>query len=186
LLLEFFNDPEQRLRDEAFEFATKKNKELPPLEAALKSRYVDLRKKAVEALIQKRTKAALGALVSALADPDKDVRLRALGAVVAADARDVLLQALAGPHADVRARAACALAAHGSPEALPALLELATAPKPAEKEREGDRSPSQRSRRCSTTRTPGCGPRPRRRSPAWPAPTGSTPTGRRSSIPTRR
>src|SRR5207237_4249783 len=55
LLLTFFNDPDPKLREEAFAFAVKKSKELEPLEAGLCSRYVDTRKAAVGALIKKHT-----------------------------------------------------------------------------------------------------------------------------------
>jgi ParB family chromosome partitioning protein len=138
LLLEFYNDPEPMLRTEAFTTATAKNKELPPLEAALLSQYADVRKLAVEALIKKHTAPAQSLLVKALADADKDVRQLALGALVGEDARGPLVTALASPHADVRVRAARALARHGDSAALAPLLALATAPEPAERERQVD------------------------------------------------
>jgi ParB family chromosome partitioning protein len=138
LLLEFYNDPDPKLREEAFAFAVRKNKELPPLEAALTSQYVDVRKQAVDGLIKKHTAAAQALLVRALADPDKDVRQQALGALVGDDAHGPLTGALASPYADVRVRAAQALARHGAPQALAPLLALASAPQPAEKERRDD------------------------------------------------
>jgi ParB family transcriptional regulator, chromosome partitioning protein len=138
LLLEFYNDPEATLRQEAFTTAVAKNKELPPLEAAQLSQYADVRKLAVEALIKKHTAPAQALLVKALADADKDVRQLALGALVGDDARDPLMAALASPHADVRVRAARALARHGDSAALAPLLALATAPEPAERERQAD------------------------------------------------
>src|SRR5262249_52757777 len=110
LLLEFYNDPEPMLRQEAFTAAVNKNKELPPLEAALLGQYPDVRRLAVEALIKKHTAPAQALLVKALADASKEVRQLALGALVGDDARGPLTQALASPHADVRARAAQALA----------------------------------------------------------------------------
>jgi ParB family chromosome partitioning protein len=138
LLLEFYNDPEPALRQEAFATATAKNKDLPPLEAALLAQYPDVRRLAVDALVKKHTAAAQALLVKALADPDKDVRQLALGALVGADARGPLAAALANPHADVRVRAARALARHGDAAALPPLLALATAPEPPERERQAD------------------------------------------------
>ena len=42
LLLEFFNDPDPKLREEGFAFAIRKNKELPPLESALLAQYPDV------------------------------------------------------------------------------------------------------------------------------------------------
>lgn len=138
LLLEFFNDPDPKLRDEAFEFATKKNKEVELLQTALGSRHTDIRKKAVEGLIKKRSDAAQRLLVTALADPERDVRGLALTALIDADARPALVNALAAPHDDIRVRAAQALAKYGDPAALPVLRELATRPKPDQKERVSD------------------------------------------------
>ena len=138
LLLEFFNDPDPRLRADAFAFASAKTKGLEFLDAGLASRYADLRKSSVDALIKKHTPAAQALLVRALADEEKAVRLAALDSLVGADAQDALTQALASPHADVRLRAAKALARHGAPAALAPLLALATAPEPPEKERQAD------------------------------------------------
>ncbi|WP_406694960.1 HEAT repeat domain-containing protein [Singulisphaera sp. Ch08] len=138
LLLEFFNDPDPTLRDDAFEFANKKTKGLEFLDAGLSSRYPDIRKRSVEALVKKRTKAAQALLVRAVGDEDRDVRLAALESLVVADARPELAKALDNPHADVRLRAARALAGHGDVAALQPLLALATEPEPLEAERKGD------------------------------------------------
>lgn len=138
ILLDFFNDPDSKLRDEAFEFAAKKNKELELLQTALKSKYVDIRRKAVEGLIKKRIPAAQKLLVNALGDPEKEVRRFALSALIDAEARDELVNALAAPHDDIRVWTARALAAQGDSAALPVLRELATRPKPEQKERESD------------------------------------------------
>jgi ParB family chromosome partitioning protein len=138
LLLEFYNDADARLREEAFAFAVRKTKELPPLETALQAQYPDVRKLAVEALIKKHTNASQALLVKALADANKGVRQLALGALVGEDAQGPLTEALSSPHPDIRARAACALARHGAGSALAPLLALATAPEPQEKERRPD------------------------------------------------
>ncbi len=87
LLLEFYNDPEAMLRQDAFTAAVRKTKELPPLETALHAQYPDVRKLAVDALIKKHTKASQALLVKALADTDKDVRQLALGALVGENAQ---------------------------------------------------------------------------------------------------
>jgi ParB family chromosome partitioning protein len=138
LLLEFYNDADPQLREDAFAFAVRKNKELPPLEAALRSQYADVRGRAVEALIKKHTAASQALLAQALTDADKDVRQAALAALVGDDAQGPLTQALTSPHADVRVRAARALARHGAGSALAPLLALATAPEPLERERQAD------------------------------------------------
>jgi ParB family chromosome partitioning protein len=138
LLLEFFNDPEPMLRQDAFAAAVAKNKELPPLEASLLSQYSNVRRLAVEALIKKHAAPAQALLVKALADTDQDVRQLALGALVGDDARGPLHNALASSHADVRVRAARALARHGEPSVLAPLLALATAPEPPQRERQAD------------------------------------------------
>ncbi len=138
LLLEFFNDPDPALRDEAFAFALKKTKGLEFLEAALGSRHPDLRKKAVEGLIKKPSAASQALLVRALDDEDKAIRRAALGSLVDADALPALAKALDNAHPDVRLLAAKALARCGDPKAFAPLVELATAPEPEEKERQAD------------------------------------------------
>jgi ParB family chromosome partitioning protein len=138
LLYEFFNDPDPGVRAEAFGFATKKNKEIAVLETALASRYPDARKLAVEALIKKHSKAAQQVLLRAIADPDREVRLLAVNALVDDDAKAPLKEAMQSRLTDVRVRAAAALAKHGDASTLPVLRALATAPEPEQKERVGD------------------------------------------------
>ncbi len=138
LLLEFFNDPDANLRGEAFAFALKKTKGLEFLEAALGSRYPDLRMKAVEGLVKKHTAASQALLVRALDDEDKAVRQAALDSLVDADALPALTKAIDNAHPDVRLRAAKALARHGDSKAFAPLVALATAPEPEEKERQAD------------------------------------------------
>jgi ParB family chromosome partitioning protein len=138
LLLEFFNDADPALRAEAFTFAAKKTRGLEILDAALGSRYADLRKRAVDALVQKHTAPAQALLLRALEDEDRNVRLEALEALIAADTRPALTQALGSARADVRLRAAKALARHGDTKALAPLIALATAPEPEEPERKKD------------------------------------------------
>ena len=138
LLYEFFNDADSGLRREAFEFATKKNKDIGVLETCLLSKYADARRLAVEALIKKHSKAAQKVLLRALADADRDVRLLAVRALVDDDAKDALTEALRSERADIRVRAAAALARHGDAASYPVLLELATAPEPQQRERVSD------------------------------------------------
>jgi ParB family chromosome partitioning protein len=134
LLLEFYNDPDPQLREEAFAFASSKTKELEPLATGLRAHYPDIRQRAVEALVKKRTAAAQALLVVALDDTQQEIRLKAMTALVSTDAQAPLKQALKSPHADVRVAAARALAYHGLPESLAPLLTLATAPEPAKDE----------------------------------------------------
>jgi ParB family chromosome partitioning protein len=136
LLLEFYNDHDPKLREDAFNFAVNKTKELGPLEAALASQYADVRRRGVEGLIKKHTKPAQALLVHALADKETMVRQPAVDALVDEDARQPLAEALKGPHPDVVVRAAGALAAHGDREVLKPLLALATAPEPQQPERQ--------------------------------------------------
>ncbi len=138
LLYEFFNDADPGLRKEAFEFATKKNKDLGVLETALASRFPDARKLAVEGLIKKHSKAAQQVLLRAIADPDRDVRLLAVNALVDDDAKGPLKEAMKSDRADIRVRAAAALAKHGDETTYLVLTELASAPEPQLKERVSD------------------------------------------------
>jgi ParB family chromosome partitioning protein len=130
LLLEFLGDADPKLREEAFEFAVKRNKELEPLAAALRSPFADVRKRAVDALVKRHSKAAQALLATALADADKDVRQAALAALIGDDVDDALRAALSSEHDDVRARAARALARHGDAEVLGTLARLVSAPEP--------------------------------------------------------
>jgi ParB family chromosome partitioning protein len=138
LLLEFFNDPDPALRGDAFAYALTKTKGLEFLEAALASRYADLRKRTVDQLIKKHTPAAQVLLVRALDDEDREVRLAAMESLVDADALPALAQAIGSTYPDIRLRAAKAFARHGDPRALEPLLALATAPEPVEPERRDD------------------------------------------------
>jgi ParB family chromosome partitioning protein len=138
LLLEFFNDPDANLRGEAFTFSLKKTKGLEFLEAALGSRYPDLRTKAVEGLVKKHTAGSQALLVRALNDEDKAVRRLSLDSLIDADALPALTSALDNTHPDVRLRAAKTLARHGDSRAFGPLVALATAPEPDEKERQSD------------------------------------------------
>lgn len=133
LLYEFFNDADPGVRKEAFEFAVKKNKELPPLEAALQSRYPDARLLAIDGLLKKHTKAAQAVILTALTDITPEVRQAAVTALVEDDAKDALANALSAEQPDVRVRAAAALARFGDPAALTVLRDLAFAPEPDDK-----------------------------------------------------
>ena len=131
LLLEFYNDPDPALRGEAFDFATaKQKKELEPLQTALRSRHADVRRRAVDALVKRHTKAAQSLLATALADDDAKVRQAALDSLIGDDVTEALRGALDSPHLDVHARAAKALARHGDVTALKSLAALAAAPEP--------------------------------------------------------
>ena len=138
LLYEFFNDADPGLRREAFEFATKKNKEIAVLETALKSRFPDTRKLAVEGLIKKHSKAAQQVLLKVIGDADKDVRLLAVNALVDDDAKAPLNAAMQSDRPDIRVRAAAALAKHGDASTFTVLTDLASAPEPQLKERVAD------------------------------------------------
>lgn len=138
LLYEFFNDADPGLRREAFEFATKKNKEIAVLETALASRFPDARKLAVEGLIKKHSKAAQQVLLKVIGDADKDVRLLAVNALVDDDANAPLNAAMQSDRPDIRVRAAAALAKHGYASTFTVLTDLASAPEPQLKERVAD------------------------------------------------
>ncbi len=132
LLWECFNDPSPAVRAEAFAFAAKRAKgsDLAHLEAALQSRWDDVRHEAVAALIHKRTKAAQNLLAKALEDEDLKVRQLALDGLVEADAAAALTAALSNTHLDIRVRTARALARRGDSAVLQPLLEMATAEEP--------------------------------------------------------
>jgi ParB family chromosome partitioning protein len=133
LLLEFFNDADAELRKEAFQFATKKTKELGPLETALGSHHADTRLVAVEGLVKRHSQAAQAILARALEDADATVRITALDALADDDAMPQLLQALNSPHPDIRIGAATAVARHGNAAALAPLLAVVSTEPPLQK-----------------------------------------------------
>ncbi|MEK6238062.1 MAG: HEAT repeat domain-containing protein, partial [Planctomycetales bacterium] len=137
LLVDLFDDPAPKLRQEAFAFAVKKTKgkDQGPLQAGLRSRYSDVRFETVRTLIQRGTKAAQAMLVQAVEDDDMDVRQAALQALVSADAEDVLIKVLESNHLDARLKAAAARARHGDQRTLDPLLVLAAQAEPDDKVR---------------------------------------------------
>lgn len=135
MLLEFFEDPEQTIRAEAFEFSLKKvkrDRRRESLEAALNSRYSDVRLSSVKELTERSLDDFAELIVKALDDEAEEVRQTAVSALVSADAQELLERALESKHDDVRVRAAVACAQLGNPKALPVLLELATAERPTQ------------------------------------------------------
>ena len=107
LLLEFYNDPEAMLRQESFNTATQKNKELPPPGRRPSGRSMpDVRKLAVDALIKKHSPASQAACWSSrLADADKEVRQLAAGRSRRRGCPRLLHRGgWSSPHADIRVR----------------------------------------------------------------------------------
>lgn len=138
LLIDLLDDPTEHIRKDAFEhlLGEKKGRDIAPMQAALKSRYVDVRLLATHSLIKLKTDAAQQALVSAIDDDHPKVRAEALEALVHINAVDILQQAMASQHADVRLRAACARALYHDEQAQAPLVQAATAPVP---ERDADK-----------------------------------------------
>ena len=135
-LLELFEDPDPKLRQEAFEFGLKRQKgrDTEALAKALAGRYPDLRKAAAKELTKRKDARARELLVKALDDEERDVRQLAIDALLVAEERGPLIQALASRHSDVRIRAARARAHYGDLKALRPLLTLATAEEPKDGE----------------------------------------------------
>lgn len=133
LLLELFDDPDPGLRQDALKFARKKSKgkALEPLERALRSRYVDIRFEAVQALGKKVKDDTLPLLIEALDDEEENIRAHAIEALVTAEADEALIGAMDGSELpDIKVRAAAASAELGEPRALEVLLEQVAEPEP--------------------------------------------------------
>ncbi len=135
LLFECFNDPDERLRLDAFQFVTKKSRGLEPLEAALNSRYPDLRLVAIAGLVKKRSVGAQAVLATAVEDSDRTVRLAALDGLIDVGANTAIATALTSPASDVCVRAGKTLARLGDQAVLGPMVTLATMPEPQETER---------------------------------------------------
>ena len=136
LLLEFFDDSDQKLRGESFEYALEKAKEtdIRPLERAVSSQYADIRLAATKEIEKRHTEDAQALLVKVLEDDDRQVRQKALDALVSVDAKDALTLAMTSSHLDVRLRAATARARHGDTATLQPLIDLATSKEPEQGE----------------------------------------------------
>ncbi|MDM8515838.1 HEAT repeat domain-containing protein [Desulfobacterales bacterium HSG16] len=139
LLEEMMNDPDPKLRSEAFEYGLEKagKSDITPLKAGMISNYPDIRMKACDKLIKLHTKEAEPFIIAAVDDKEKSIRLKALDAVVAIEdssdrASKTLTKALTSRYQDVRAGAATARGRQGDPKALNPLLELISAEEPEE------------------------------------------------------
>lgn len=132
LLLERFDDPAKRLRDESFAFARKQGRGRDPnaVVAALRSEYADLRLQAVDVLADRVDDRARPLLIEALNDDEEPVRKKAFDALQRAGQTEAMIQALSSRHADVRIGAAASLAEAGRLEALSPLIDQIRAERP--------------------------------------------------------
>lgn len=132
LLLERFDDPAKRLRDESFAFARKQGRSRDPnaVVAALRSEYADLRLQAVDVLSARVDERARPLLIEALNDDEEPVRKKAFDALQRAGQTEAMVGALSSRHADVRIGAAASLAEAGRLEALAPLIDQIRAERP--------------------------------------------------------
>ena len=133
LLFELFSDPASDIRSEAFEHAIEKTKkrEIAPMQSGLGSKYSNIRLAAINYLIELATPESQECLVSAVGDKNKEVRQKALGAIIDQDVASALTDSLTNEHDDVRLRVACVLAAtHGDQASRDVLLGFVTAAEP--------------------------------------------------------
>ena len=132
LLIDLLDDPAPKVRDDAYQHMLGKSKgrDITVMQVALQSRHPDIRLKATQSLINLRTKAAQGTLVTAIDDDESEVREKAIQALIHVNAVEILQQAMSSKHTDVRLRAACARALFQDEQAKLPLLETATAEEP--------------------------------------------------------
>jgi ParB family chromosome partitioning protein len=137
-LIECLDDPDSEVRKEAYDFWLKKDKQLDLFQVAVKSKYSDIRLRAVEGLIRLKTKAAQEILTTTLNDPDLGIRSRTLKALIDFELIDHLAAALSGTPMDVRIGAANALANLGSTAGLKVFLEIVHSEPPKESNQAAD------------------------------------------------
>lgn len=137
-LIECLDDPDSEVRKEAYDFWLKKDKQLDVFQVAVKSKYSDIRLRAVEGLIRLKTKAAQEILTTTLNDTDLEIRSRTLKALIDFELIDRLVAALSGTPMDVRIGAANALANLGSTAGLKVFLEIVRSEPPKESDRVAD------------------------------------------------
>lgn len=126
LLLEFFNDPSSELRLEAFAFALDrtKTKDIAPMQAAMRSPFLDLRKVALETMAELGTPESQAALAEAVEDEDASIRDAALARLIDAQSFAAIEAALSSKHSETRLSAAAALAVQGNAKAISPLVEF--------------------------------------------------------------
>lgn len=139
LLVDLLDDPSAKIRMDAYEHILKKGKgrDIAPMQAALASRFMDVRLRATESLIKLKTKASQATLLTAIEDEEPAVRQQALDALINRDAVEDIQKAMSSRHTDVRLQAACARAMFHDADAKAPLLETATATEP---ERDADKA----------------------------------------------
>ncbi|MEM1348772.1 MAG: HEAT repeat domain-containing protein, partial [Myxococcota bacterium] len=133
MIMEFYEDPSEDLREEAFNFALKRAKRerrSTSLTSALASSYADVRLMGVKELTERRLDDVEDLIVEALDDEDETVRRTAVAALVKAGAHELLRRAMGSKHDDVKVRAASAVANLGDPSAMDVLVALATREEP--------------------------------------------------------
>ena len=136
LILEMLDDPDQSIREEAFEYLEKKNKSANPAEktewlsAAIGSRHTDIRLSACKQLVKLNSPEAQAVLKQAIDDESIEVRQFALRSLIARNATDDLVEALESAHVGVKLSAATALARQGDGRAKPVLEEFANVEMP--------------------------------------------------------
>ena len=139
LLLKLFDDPDSKIREDAFDHAMKltKSRDVEPMNVALKSKYADVRRSATTKLIRLKTNASQESLLTAINDSDAKVRELAIDAIIKSQSVDALHEAMESEHSEVRLLAASARAMAGDEAARKTLLDLITADEP---EKDSDRT----------------------------------------------
>ena len=138
ILLSLFDDPEQDIRMDAYQYVIKstKAKDEAPMVTAIESDFKDVREAGVRSLAQRKTKSSQSSLTKAIEDPETAIRALALDALIAQSVEPALLEALSSSFFDVQINAAKALAKSASPKAKDALLVLLQQERPAEEKKE--------------------------------------------------
>ncbi len=133
LLNSLLNDPSPTIRADAYEHMVKKGKrrDIAPMQAALNSRYADVRQLATESLIKLKTKASQQVLLQAIDDEEPDVRKEAINALINLNNVEMVQTAMSSRHTDVRLIAACARAMFVDSSAKDPLLKTVTTPEPS-------------------------------------------------------
>ena len=138
ILTSLFNDPDKRLRKDAFDEAVKqtKSKDIATMQLGLNSEYPDIRLEALADLKRRRNKEAQAVIATAIDDPVEEVRLEALDALVDLDSTESVKKALHSEHVEVRLKACAARALFGDVDAKEPLIQLVSQPEPLKSQKE--------------------------------------------------
>ncbi|GAB5407105.1 MAG: hypothetical protein Aurels2KO_53360 [Aureliella sp.] len=135
LLEQLLSDANDAIRHDAFEHLNQRTKgrDAATIQLGLGSQYADLRLDATRRLAKLKTDQAQDALLGAIHDEDREIRLLAIESLVTRGASELLHEALDSQYVDLQVAAAVALARIGDQAVLQTLYDIVLEEEPEAK-----------------------------------------------------